>query len=172
MLLVMDTAEIFHSADARGGSNPSALWEITWERIDCFLPHLRDELFKQTVIQGRARANLTRTPQVPTPSVHWRVDSEDFPSIMVVHACSAQCLGGECRTCTLRLSLAHCECKASLDYSEMLSQRGGKWSLVGSQDPAGKKLRVAIWILCLRPHARGTSQSKTSGLYSPDSCCW
>lgn len=50
MLLVMDTAEIFHSADARGGS-PSALWEITWERIDCFLPHLRDELFKQTVIQ-------------------------------------------------------------------------------------------------------------------------
>lgn len=52
MLLVMDTAEIFHSADARGGS-PSALWEITWERIDCFLPHLRDELFKQTVIQGR-----------------------------------------------------------------------------------------------------------------------
>lgn len=52
MLLVMDTAEIFHSADARGGG-PSALWEITWERIDCFLPHLRDELFKQTVIQGR-----------------------------------------------------------------------------------------------------------------------
>ncbi|XP_075389861.1 Golgi-specific brefeldin A-resistance guanine nucleotide exchange factor 1 isoform X4 [Tenrec ecaudatus] len=50
MLLVMDTAEIFHSADTRGGS-PSALWEITWERIDCFLPHLRDELFKQTVIQ-------------------------------------------------------------------------------------------------------------------------
>jgi brefeldin A-resistance guanine nucleotide exchange factor 1 len=52
MLLVMDTAEIFHNADARGGG-PSALWEITWERIDCFLPHLRDELFKQTVIQGR-----------------------------------------------------------------------------------------------------------------------
>lgn len=52
MLLVMDTAEIFHSADARGGG-PSALWEITWERIDCFLPHLRDELFKQTVIQGK-----------------------------------------------------------------------------------------------------------------------
>ncbi|KAM7074019.1 Golgi-specific brefeldin A-resistance guanine nucleotide exchange factor 1 isoform 5-T6 [Molossus nigricans] len=50
MLLVMDTAEIFHSADARG-SSPSVLWEITWERIDCFLPHLRDELFKQTVIQ-------------------------------------------------------------------------------------------------------------------------
>lgn len=57
MLLVMDTAEIFHSADARG-SSPSALWEITWERIDCFLPHLRDELFKQTVIQGRGLVQL------------------------------------------------------------------------------------------------------------------
>lgn len=50
MLLVMDTAGIFHSADSRTGY--SDLWEITWERIDCFLPRLRDELFKQAVIQG------------------------------------------------------------------------------------------------------------------------
>ncbi|XP_049666908.1 Golgi-specific brefeldin A-resistance guanine nucleotide exchange factor 1 isoform X4 [Accipiter gentilis] len=49
MLLVMDTAGIFHSADSRTGY--SDLWEITWERIDCFLPRLRDELFKQTIIQ-------------------------------------------------------------------------------------------------------------------------
>ncbi|XP_056386553.1 Golgi-specific brefeldin A-resistance guanine nucleotide exchange factor 1 isoform X5 [Hyla sarda] len=49
MLLVMDTAGIFHSADSRTGY--SDLWEITWERIDCFLPRLREELFKQTVIQ-------------------------------------------------------------------------------------------------------------------------
>ncbi|XP_013013697.1 Golgi-specific brefeldin A-resistance guanine nucleotide exchange factor 1 isoform X3 [Cavia porcellus] len=62
MLLVMDTAEIFHSADARG-SSPSALWEITWERIDCFLPHLRDELFKQTVIQDP----LPTEPHAPKP---------------------------------------------------------------------------------------------------------
>ncbi|XP_071604100.1 Golgi-specific brefeldin A-resistance guanine nucleotide exchange factor 1 isoform X3 [Heliangelus exortis] len=48
MLLVMDTAGIFHSADSRTGY--SDLWEITWERIDCFLPRLRDELFKQAVI--------------------------------------------------------------------------------------------------------------------------
>ncbi|XP_055475114.1 Golgi-specific brefeldin A-resistance guanine nucleotide exchange factor 1-like isoform X2 [Psammomys obesus] len=67
MLLVMDTAEIFHSADARGGG-PSALWEITWERIDCFLPHLRDELFKQTVIQDPV---LTEPPsQKPLASAH------------------------------------------------------------------------------------------------------
>uniref|UniRef100_A0AAR2M5F4 Golgi-specific brefeldin A-resistance guanine nucleotide exchange factor 1 n=1 Tax=Pygocentrus nattereri TaxID=42514 RepID=A0AAR2M5F4_PYGNA len=48
MLLVMDTAGIFHSADSRTGY--SDLWEITWERIDCFLPRLREELFKQAVI--------------------------------------------------------------------------------------------------------------------------
>ncbi|XP_056879272.1 Golgi-specific brefeldin A-resistance guanine nucleotide exchange factor 1 isoform X3 [Takifugu flavidus] len=48
MLLVMDTAGIFHSADSRTGF--SDLWEITWERIVCFLPHLREELFKQTII--------------------------------------------------------------------------------------------------------------------------
>ncbi|XP_073209057.1 Golgi-specific brefeldin A-resistance guanine nucleotide exchange factor 1 isoform X9 [Lepidochelys kempii] len=57
MLLVMDTAGIFHSADSRTGY--SDLWEITWERIDCFLPRLRDELFKQTVIQEPV-------PSVPT----------------------------------------------------------------------------------------------------------
>lgn len=51
MLLVMDTAGIFHSADSRTGF--SDLWEITWERIICFLPHLREELFKQAVIPGR-----------------------------------------------------------------------------------------------------------------------
>lgn len=51
MLLVMDTAGIFHSADSRTGF--SDLWEITWERIVCFLPHLKEELFKQTVIAGR-----------------------------------------------------------------------------------------------------------------------
>lgn len=50
MLLVMDTAGIFHSADSRTGF--SDLWEITWERIICFLPNLREELFKQTVIAG------------------------------------------------------------------------------------------------------------------------
>ncbi|KAM3843001.1 Golgi-specific brefeldin A-resistance guanine nucleotide exchange factor 1-like, partial [Diretmus argenteus] len=48
MLLVMDTAGIFHSADSKTGY--SDLWEITWERIICFLPRLREELFKQTVM--------------------------------------------------------------------------------------------------------------------------
>lgn len=66
MLLVMDTAGIFHSADSRTGF--SDLWEITWERIVCFLPHLKEELFKQTVIAGRPQ---TRGLKV-TPSTHQR----------------------------------------------------------------------------------------------------
>ncbi|XP_075466806.1 Golgi-specific brefeldin A-resistance guanine nucleotide exchange factor 1 isoform X11 [Ascaphus truei] len=60
MLLVMNTAEIFHSADSRTGY--SDLWEITWERIDCFLPRLREELFKQTIIQ--------ETPHITATEVH------------------------------------------------------------------------------------------------------
>ncbi|MED6232993.1 G-box binding factor [Ataeniobius toweri] len=52
MLLVMDTAGIFRSSDSRTGY--SDLWEITWERIVCFLPNLREELFKQTVIPDQA----------------------------------------------------------------------------------------------------------------------
>lgn len=66
MLLVMDTAGIFHSADSRTGF--SDLWEITWERIVCFLPHLKEELFKQTVIAGRLQAQRLKV----MPSTHRR----------------------------------------------------------------------------------------------------
>uniref|UniRef100_A0A8C1JH50 Golgi-specific brefeldin A-resistance guanine nucleotide exchange factor 1 n=1 Tax=Cyprinus carpio TaxID=7962 RepID=A0A8C1JH50_CYPCA len=75
MLLVMDTAGIFHSADSRTGY--SDLWEITWERIDCFLPRLKEELFKQAVIPGTEHSIATFSlsgqkrpvpPPVPAPS--------------------------------------------------------------------------------------------------------
>ncbi|XP_033956414.1 Golgi-specific brefeldin A-resistance guanine nucleotide exchange factor 1 isoform X2 [Pseudochaenichthys georgianus] len=68
MLLVMDTAGIFHSADSRTGY--SDLWEITWERIDCFLPLLREELFKQTVIAVVPDPGLSPPAESvqPTPS--------------------------------------------------------------------------------------------------------
>uniref|UniRef100_A0A671MX78 Golgi-specific brefeldin A-resistance guanine nucleotide exchange factor 1 n=1 Tax=Sinocyclocheilus anshuiensis TaxID=1608454 RepID=A0A671MX78_9TELE len=68
MLLVMDTAGIFHSADSRTGY--SDLWEITWERIDCFLPRLKEELFKQAVIPGSDRSSPVppSTPPMPTPA--------------------------------------------------------------------------------------------------------
>ncbi len=45
MLLVMDTAGVFQN-DVSDGGKPSQLWLITWERIDCFLPGLKDEVFK------------------------------------------------------------------------------------------------------------------------------
>ncbi|XP_061819811.1 Golgi-specific brefeldin A-resistance guanine nucleotide exchange factor 1 isoform X3 [Nerophis lumbriciformis] len=61
MLLVMDTAEIFHSADSK--TKYSDLWEITWERIDCFLPHLREELFKQTVLPDPAPSPTSEVVQ-------------------------------------------------------------------------------------------------------------
>ncbi|XP_074501727.1 Golgi-specific brefeldin A-resistance guanine nucleotide exchange factor 1 isoform X1 [Sebastes fasciatus] len=66
MLLVMDTAGIFHSADSRTGY--SDLWEITWERIVCFLPNLREELFKQTVIQEPPAEPAQPTPSAGRPS--------------------------------------------------------------------------------------------------------
>ncbi|XP_053291724.1 Golgi-specific brefeldin A-resistance guanine nucleotide exchange factor 1 isoform X3 [Pleuronectes platessa] len=77
MLLVMDTAGIFQSADSRTGY--SDLWEITWERIICFLPNLREELFKQTVIPepvpsppsspaGRPPSPQTSLPPAQPPS--------------------------------------------------------------------------------------------------------
>lgn len=43
MLLVMDSAKVF---DGPNGKN--ALWEATWERIDKFLPNMKEELFQET----------------------------------------------------------------------------------------------------------------------------
>ena len=40
----MDTAGIFHSAETPSGY--TSLWDVTWERIDCFLPNLKSEVFK------------------------------------------------------------------------------------------------------------------------------
>lgn len=43
MLLVMDSAKVFDGADERYGE----LWNVTWDRIGKFLPHMREELFKE-----------------------------------------------------------------------------------------------------------------------------
>ncbi|XP_075790650.1 Golgi-specific brefeldin A-resistance guanine nucleotide exchange factor 1 isoform X3 [Pelodiscus sinensis] len=81
MLLVMDTAGIFHSADSRTGY--SDLWEITWERIDCFLPRLRQELFKQTVVQDPVPSLLPEPhPQRPVaPAASHAVPAEKPPEL-------------------------------------------------------------------------------------------
>lgn len=44
MLLVMNTADIFETGDG----TTSRLWNLTWDRISTFLPHLKDELFRST----------------------------------------------------------------------------------------------------------------------------
>lgn len=80
MLLVMSTAGIFdeeectltaHSQSAvdrkthkRSDSEIhkySALWQVTWERIDCFLPNMRQELFTP-----RSQASSVDTDQMKT----------------------------------------------------------------------------------------------------------
>ena len=43
----MDTAGIFHTAE----SGYTDLWEVTWERIDIFLPNLKQELFRGQIFQ-------------------------------------------------------------------------------------------------------------------------
>lgn len=44
MLLVMDSAKVFDTEDGHGHGQ---LWNVTWERIGKFLPHLKEELFKE-----------------------------------------------------------------------------------------------------------------------------
>ena len=51
MLLVMDTAGIFHTAE----SGYTDLWEVTWERIDIFLPNLKQELFRGKQINKQTK---------------------------------------------------------------------------------------------------------------------
>jgi len=51
MLLVMETAGIFQSNDGK-----SQLWNFTWDRIDAFLPGLRNEVFKsQQTVESKAK---------------------------------------------------------------------------------------------------------------------
>ncbi|XP_071953967.1 Golgi-specific brefeldin A-resistance guanine nucleotide exchange factor 1-like isoform X2 [Antedon mediterranea] len=62
MLLVMHTAGILSSED-QGDYSP--LWHVTWERIDCFLPQLKHDLFR---------------PREPSkPKVETVVDPSDAP---------------------------------------------------------------------------------------------
>ncbi|XP_076818522.1 Golgi-specific brefeldin A-resistance guanine nucleotide exchange factor 1-like isoform X2 [Clavelina lepadiformis] len=64
MLLVMDTAGIFHSAETPSGY--TSLWDVTWERIDCFLPNLKSEVFKPPTPEPKKRELIApKAPEVP-----------------------------------------------------------------------------------------------------------
>lgn len=68
MLLVMDSAKVFDGEDEKHGE----LWIVTWERIGKFLPHMKEELFKEqeekqvTVAQHNIE-NATRSSIILQP---------------------------------------------------------------------------------------------------------
>lgn len=85
MLLVMSTAGIFdeeectltaHSQSTNDRKTHkrsdseihkySALWQVTWERIDCFLPNLRQELFTPRTQSSSANEAQEKTEQEKT----------------------------------------------------------------------------------------------------------
>ncbi|KAJ3644551.1 hypothetical protein Zmor_022276 [Zophobas morio] len=59
MLLVMDSAKVFDGPDGK-----SPLWVATWDRINKFLPGMKDELFKE---MNEAKAE--EPPQTPETNV-------------------------------------------------------------------------------------------------------
>ncbi|XP_038060765.1 Golgi-specific brefeldin A-resistance guanine nucleotide exchange factor 1-like [Patiria miniata] len=64
MLLVMDTAGVFQDeAGSERGQN-CQLWVFTWERIDCFLPGLKNEVFKphEPVVVKEPAPSVAPTP--------------------------------------------------------------------------------------------------------------
>nr|XP_033796317.1 Golgi-specific brefeldin A-resistance guanine nucleotide exchange factor 1 isoform X2 [Geotrypetes seraphini]XP_033796319.1 Golgi-specific brefeldin A-resistance guanine nucleotide exchange factor 1 isoform X2 [Geotrypetes seraphini] len=122
MLLVMDTAGIFHSADSHTGY--SDLWEITWERIDCFLPHLKEELFKQTVIQEPAL-------NVPTES-HCQKSSASAPLTPSV----------EPKTAT-QPSLSDRPTEPVANVSEKLPNQGGPATVTSGSSAVCTSVRIS-----------------------------
>ena len=50
MILVMESAKLFHDDEGQ-----SLFWKSTWERIDKFLPNLKNELFRHHTTAGTCR---------------------------------------------------------------------------------------------------------------------
>ncbi|XP_071809827.1 Golgi-specific brefeldin A-resistance guanine nucleotide exchange factor 1-like [Asterias amurensis] len=67
MVLVMDTANVFRTDPGSERGKDCQLWVFTWERIDCFLPGLRDEVFKCHEPVNRDPAPSSATTNAPTP---------------------------------------------------------------------------------------------------------
>ncbi|XP_055542001.1 Golgi-specific brefeldin A-resistance guanine nucleotide exchange factor 1 isoform X2 [Wyeomyia smithii] len=67
MLLVMHSVCVFHNSD---GVTHSTLWDVTWQRISGFLPHLKDELFKTDPSDSKPNftvAAVSMAPSSPVP---------------------------------------------------------------------------------------------------------
>lgn len=78
MLLVMSTAGIFHDdgdAEANADRSYTALWQVSWERIDCFLPNLKRDLFLNRARASSPRAHAAAVNGKPTVETPVAVDS-------------------------------------------------------------------------------------------------
>ena len=64
MLLVMETAGIFHTSEGY-----TQLWAITWHRIDTFLPALREEVFRNHPPSEIQPAAAEAAPLAVAPSM-------------------------------------------------------------------------------------------------------
>ncbi|XP_065652483.1 Golgi-specific brefeldin A-resistance guanine nucleotide exchange factor 1 isoform X4 [Hydra vulgaris] len=93
MLLVMSTAGIFeHHQDIPENENPdkktrrySALWQVTWDRIDCFLPNLKDDLLA-TRSPASLRASSPPEPDVPRLMTIHNLEDGDSVQILRTHS--------------------------------------------------------------------------------------
>ncbi|GAB0087888.1 Golgi-specific brefeldin A-resistance guanine nucleotide exchange factor 1 [Sergentomyia squamirostris] len=63
MLLVMHSVRVFHTAD---GVGHAPLWDVTWSRISLFLPHLKEELFRD---ESKSPESQGVAPNAPKASI-------------------------------------------------------------------------------------------------------
>jgi len=74
LLLVMDTAGVFHTPEGY-----TKLWALTWERIDSFLPNLRAEMFTvvhPVSVPSQPQQGPQEQPPTVLPAVHGSSDSQ------------------------------------------------------------------------------------------------
>lgn len=116
MLLVMSTAGIFdeeectltaHSQSTNDRKTHkrsdseihkySALWQVTWERIDCFLPNLRQELFTPRTQSSSANDAQEKTEQEKSTNEKTEVvASSQDPGLPVEGRCYMTCVVHQC----------------------------------------------------------------------------
>lgn len=61
MLLVMDSAKVFEEQEGYG-----QLWLVTWERISTFLPHMKEDLFREREV-ALAKEEIIQQPSEEPP---------------------------------------------------------------------------------------------------------
>lgn len=88
MLLVMHSAKVFDDADGK-----NQLWRVTWEKIDKFLPNLREELFKESIQEHHVQEE--KPPQnvfysAPVNSVQHSIENLTRSSIILQPPISQQ----------------------------------------------------------------------------------